>query len=57
MKITKQQLKQMIKEEIENLEESELEPEEALDAADHAMEIVDALKDLITDMLDKEKDE
>ena len=49
MKITKTQLKQMIKEEIADLEESELEPEEALDAADHAIEIVDALKDFISD--------
>ena len=49
MKITNKQLKQIIQEEIADLEESELEPEEALDAADHAIEIVDALKDFISD--------
>lgn len=87
MKITKSQLRRIIKEEIskvldeapnnapdadafrawltrasDNITEDnsddkkesdskELEPEEALDAADHAVEIVDALKDLISNTL------
>ena len=85
MKITKTQLKQIIKEEVskvldeapnnapdadafrawltrasENITEAnsddepesrELEPEEGLDAADHAIEIVKALKDLISNTL------
>ena len=91
MKITKSQLKQIIKEEIskvldeapnnapdadafrawltrasENITEDnsddepesrELEPEEGLDAADHAIEIVKALKDLIGDMTGEEDEE
>ena len=90
MKITKSQLKQIIKEEVskvldetpnnapdadafrawltrasENITEDnsdgepesrELEPEEGIDAADHAIEIVKALKDLIGDMPDKDKE-
>jgi len=65
MKITKSQLKEIIKEELEKvdlekeLDSRELEPAEALDAADHAIEIMDALKDLISDMMGRpeEKEE
>ena len=54
MKITKHQLKQIIKEQIEEeLDSRELEPAEALDAADHAIEIMDALKDLISNTLNE----
>lgn len=91
MKITKRQLKQIIKEEISKVldeapnnapdadafrawltrasknitednsddepESRELEPEEGLDAADHAIEIVKALKVLIGDKLDKDDED
>ena len=60
MKITKSQLKQIIKEELEKeLDSRELEPAEAIDAADHAIEVIDALKDLISDMMGRpeEKEE
>ena len=94
MKITKRQLKQIIKEEIskvldkvpnntpdadtfrtwptitsKNITEAEdnsddekesdsreLAPEEGLDAAEHAIEIIDALKDLISDMMDSDEE-
>tara|TARA_R110002074_G_scaffold88233_1_gene194479 strand:- start:1851 stop:2045 length:195 start_codon:yes stop_codon:yes gene_type:complete len=61
MKITKAQLRNIIKEELEEVmgEESDswdLEPEEAADAAEHAIEIIGALKDVITDS-DEDSDE
>jgi hypothetical protein len=64
MKITKSQLKQIIKEELEKVElekesdsdSRELEPEEAADAAEHAIEIVDALKDLIASVMGKDEE-
>ena len=57
MKITKSQLKQIIKEELEKeLDSRELEPAEAIDAADHAIEVIDALKDLISDMMGRPKE-
>ena len=34
----------------------DLEPEEGIDAADHAIEIIDALKDMIADMFDEEQE-
>jgi energy-coupling factor transporter ATP-binding protein EcfA2 len=60
MKITKSQLKQIIKEEVEKevekqSDDRQLKPEEGIDAADHAIEIVDALKDLIRDMLEEQE--
>ena len=61
MKITKTQLKQIIKEEFSKLTEAkesdsrDLKPEEGIDAAEHAIEIVDALKDLISDMRNEEE--
>ena len=63
MKITKSQLKQIIKEEVEKVDlekesdSRELEPEEGIDAAEHAIEIIDALKDLISDMMGEEGEE
>ena len=57
MKITKSQLEQIIKEELEKeLDSRELEPAEAIDAADHAIEVIDALKDLISDMMGRPKE-
>ena len=61
MKITKSQLKQIIKEELEKVElekesdSQDLKPEEGIDAAEHAIEIMDALKDLISDMRNQEE--
>ena len=54
MKITKAKLKQIIKEELKKVIEADsdswdLKPEEAADAAEHAIEIVGALKDVIAD--------
>ena len=60
MKITKKQLKQIIKEELEEVMEEEsdswdLNPEEAADAAEHAIEIIGALKDVISDSGEEEE--
>ena len=60
MKITKSQLKQIIKEELEEVMEEEsdswdLNPEEAADAAEHAIEIIGALKDVISDSGEEEE--
>tara|TARA_R110000850_G_C9830448_1_gene453298 strand:- start:60 stop:242 length:183 start_codon:yes stop_codon:yes gene_type:complete len=60
MKITKSQLKQIIKEELEEVMEEEsdswdLNPEEAADAAEHAIEIIGALKDVISDSDEEEE--
>ena len=60
MKITKKQLKQIIKEELEEVMEEEsdswdLNPEEAADAAEHAIEIIGALKDVISDSDEEEE--
>jgi hypothetical protein len=63
VKITKLQLKQIIREELEKVDlekesdSRDLKPEEGIDAAEHAIEIVDALKDLIADMMGEEKEE
>jgi len=60
MKITKAQLKQIIKEELEEVMEEDsdswdLNPEEAADAAEHAIEIIGALKDVIADSDEEEE--
>ena len=60
MKITKSQLKQIIKDELEEVMEEEsdswdLNPEEAADAAEHAIEIIGALKDVISDSDEEEE--
>jgi len=60
MKITKAQLKQIIKEELEEVMEEDsdswdLNPEEAADAAEHAIEIIGALKDVISDSDEEEE--
>jgi len=60
MKITKAKLKQIIKEELEEVMEEEsdswdLNPEEAADAAEHAIEIIGALKDFIADSDEEEE--
>ena len=62
MKITKSQLKQIIKEELEKVDlekESDswdLKPEEGIDAVEHAIETMGALKDLISDMMDDKQE-
>ena len=60
MKITKTQLKQIIREEIEKevkkqSADRQLKPEEGIDVAEHAVEMMEALKDLIRDMLEEEE--
>ena len=60
LKITKTQLKQIIKEEVEKEVEKQsggrqLKPEEGVDVAEHAVEMVEALKDLIRDMLEEQE--
>ena len=61
--LTEQQLMKIIKEEFQKVlvegrkqpDSRELEPEEGIDAAEHAIEIIEALKDLIREMLEEEE--
>ena len=60
MKITKTQLRRIIKEELEGEVEKrsggrQLKPEEGIDVAEHAVEMMEALKDLIRDMLEEQE--